>query len=147
MRLILILTALLAFQSAAAIDKSYLKKEKPDELALFVFVDSECPFSQEEVEGLVSGVLIRARLKPDTLNWPYAPLYLDFSLSCLALKNNNPVFVIKTAFGRRNPKPAIMYEYNYGTYGVGPKENIEAAIKDSTEKAITAYIQANFIKN
>jgi hypothetical protein len=65
----------------------------------------------------------------------------------LALKNNNPVFVIDTFFGRRNPKPAIMYDYNYGTFGIGPKEDIQAAIKDRTEAAITAYIQANFIKN
>ncbi|MDC0002882.1 hypothetical protein OAE19_00645 [Porticoccaceae bacterium] len=146
MRYILLFTAFFAISSSAS-DLSYLKKENPDELGIWVFAGPSCPMTGKDVEGLVSGVLIRSRLKPKTSGWVSEPLYLEISVDCLALEGNNPVYTIVAGFGRFVPKPSIMYDKGYGTFGIGPKESINRAIKNATESAVTAYIQANFINN
>jgi len=146
MRYILLFTAFFAISSSAS-DLSYLKKENPDELGIFVFAGSSCPMTIKDVTGLVSGVLIRSRLKPNTSSWISEPLYLEIAVDCVALEGNNPVFRINAGFGRFVPKPSIMYDKGYGSFGIGGKEHINTAIKNATESAVTAYIQANFINN
>ena len=93
------------------------------------------------------GVLIRSRLKPNREIWSFSPLYLQAYLSCLPIAGNNPVFRISTIFGRRTPYPPILYDKDYSTLGIGDKDSMIRAIKNSTESAVTDYIQENFIKD
>ena len=148
MKYILLLTMLLTFDVSAQSDLSFLKKDNPDELAFWAFADSDCPISREDVEAIVTGVLIRSRIKPlvGLGLWASAPVYLNVSVGCVKLENNNPVYRIDSNFGRRNPFPAVIFEgSDHGRLGIGNASDLKAGIKGAVEGAVTDYIKVNFI--
>jgi len=146
----LLLTALLLIsQSASSAEllewyKSAIKSPTPDELSYYIGLNPDCPVTEQEVSEHVEGVLIRSRIKPMEYAFEYNRLYLNITVDCLKLESNNPIYIVEAAFGKFNPKPAIIFDKSYGTYGIGPKKNIINAYKRVTEDAVTDYIKSNF---
>ncbi len=151
-RSVLILLALLAGSNAHSIDapdwlKETLKQSNPNELAYIVFADA-CGFSEEDLDELVKGVLIRSRIKPSG-DWALANLYLSVVVQCMDItvggRKTGKVIQAKVDFGRRNPKPAILYDSGFGTLLISVKEDYALSrIKAAVEDAVTAYLEANF---
>lgn len=146
----LLLTALLLisqFASSAELSewyKSAIKSPTPDELAYFISTSSDCPVTKQEISEDVEGVLIRSRIKPIAYAFENNRLYLNIVVDCMKLESNNPMYVVEAGFGKYNPKPAIMFDKSYGSYGIGPKKNIINTYKRMTEDAVTDYIKSNF---
>lgn len=146
MRYILLLTILLTFDVSAQSDLSFLKKDNPDELGYWAYASTNCPISTEDVKAIVTGVLIRSRIKPAQSSWASDPVYLNVSVSCVKLEGDNPVFSTSINFGRRLPYPSVIFEeINHGGLGIGSVSYIKAAIKEGVEAAVTDYIKFNFI--
>ncbi|PKI16712.1 hypothetical protein [Colwellia sp. 12G3] len=122
-----------------------IKVSNPNELAYFVQVSDSCPFTSDEINEITEGVLIRSRIKPlkDDI-FVSGRIYLNLGISCVKLDGSSQVFAIKSAFGRYEPTPAIIYDYPFGFNGIGPKEYILTNFKSSTERAITAFVKSNF---
>ena len=146
MRYILLLTILLTFDVSAQSDLSFLKKDNPDELGYWAWASTSCPISTEDVKAIVTGVLIRSRIKPAQSLWASDPVYLNVSVICVKVEGNNPVFSAAVNFGRRIPYPSVIFDAtDHGTLGIGPVSTIKAAIKEGVEDAVTDYIKFNFI--
>ena len=61
-----------------------LKVANPNQLAVYVAADKGCPFTTEELKEVVSGVLIRSRVKPLVrLEWVVSSLYLSATVHCI----------------------------------------------------------------
>ena len=122
-----------------------IKVENPNQLAYFVEMDKNCPFNKETLNDTVDGVLIRSRIKPLKENI-FVPghIYLSLDVSCLKLKQTNPVFSIQLYFARYKPYPAILIKRGFGSIGIGPSDFILQTFKEKVERAVTEYIKANF---
>ncbi|MDJ0760381.1 MAG: hypothetical protein QNJ19_13355 [Woeseiaceae bacterium] len=121
-----------------------LEKDNPDELAVFVYSDENCPMTLEETTELVEGVLVRSRVKPVSLG-AEKDLFLDVTVYCLKPAKTNPVFVISVNFSSITEDGVpIAYDFDFGTIGMGKKENVEATLRSLVEDAITVYLRANF---
>jgi len=118
-------------------------QENPNELAYIVEVDEDCRTSEKTATSITKGVLVRSRIKPlGGDSWLEKDLFLNVSVNCLKLENNNPVFNIDVRFGIADM--AVRFANNFGYMGIGDKDFIEDALQGSVEKAITAYLEANF---
>ena len=146
MKYILLLTMLLTFDVSAQSDLSFLKKDNPDELAYWAWASPECPISREDVKAIVTGVLIRSRIKPAESSWVRDPIYLNVSVLCAKVEGNNPVFNASINFGRATPYPSVIFDsIGHQQLGIGDVSFIKATIKNGVEKAVTDYIKFNFI--
>ena len=129
------------------IDLSYLKAPKTDDpntLYVVTSIGKECETSKKQLDKIVRGSLIRSRIKPVD---EYTEPMINVQLRCLNLKNNNPAYEVTTRFGYYDydRKIAVFFGYNYNSLGIGNKQYIETAVKDSVDKAMVEYIQANFM--
>ena len=121
-------------------------------LGLFLTVDDDCPFSKEELETVIEGEFLRARLIPvKTLS-----LSLDTSVICMKLINRNDVrtgtaVTIFTRYssyegsavgGRDFVKHNRFNMLSVGTDATG-KPFILNAVKESVSEALTYYLRAN----
>lgn len=121
-----------------------LKKDNPDELAVFIYSDEDCPIKLDETIETVEGVLVRGRVKPVSLGTDHK-LFLDATIYCLKPAKANPVYVISVNFSSITEQGVpIAYDFDFGTIGMGKKENLEAKLRDLVEDAITVYLRANF---
>ena len=128
-------------------DLSFLKvpkDEDPNTLYVLTGVNG-CDTSKKELDKIVEGSLIRSRIKPErnVLTEPS----LQVKLECLKISNNNPVFEITTRFGYwdyQKNKP-VFFMSPYDKLGIGNKQYIETAVKDSVDEAMEEYIRANFM--
>lgn len=121
-----------------------IKSPNPNELAYFADADEECPISTSGVRDIVEGIFTRSRIKPSELFYEKNRIHLSLTLNCLKRAKGNFVFAYNVKFGKYTPKPAILFDKDYGSYGVGGKEFITQSLKTSTENAITDYLKANF---
>jgi len=139
------LSLLLLSGVASADPEPWMKKEKPDELGVYVERESECP--EFDIQELVHGVLIRSRVRP--LPFTDTPeLYLNVNVRCIEL-DNQPNFYSFSSDIRFSYRASLgtylLYEFPaYGTLGHGGSAFIQQSIKESVESAITDYLQANF---
>lgn len=146
----IILTALLLIsQSANSAElpewyKSAIKSPTPNELEYYAFASPDCPVTTQEVSKHIEGVFIRSRIKPSVYGFKDNHLYLSVGIECLNIESNNPVFVVNVAFGKYNPRPSILFDKSYSTFGIGPREDIINTYKEATESAVTDYIKSNF---
>jgi len=151
-KIILIALLLLSSQAQAeeisdalktAMKTFYLKVDNPDELAISAAAESDCPITGDELKEMVSGVLIRARVKPllgDELS--ENSLYMETTLRCLET-DGNPIFAIEVIFGGFTEGVPVWYPIPYRYMGMGREEWIVSNIKNVVELAITDYIAAN----
>ena len=121
-----------------------IKSETPNELAYYVGVPPSCSLSEERLTSEVEGILVRSRIKPRGSLWISNPFYLSIDLQCLKMEGRNPITHANIQFARHNPKPSIAYEWNFGTLLIGDDDYTIQAIKKGVERAITAYLKANF---
>jgi hypothetical protein len=148
----IILLVLLVFSSQISLAqetpawfKSSIKSPTPNELSYYLSVSKNCPFNLEKAQTVVDGVLIRSRIKPLREDiYVDNRVYLNMTISCIILKSNNPVFDIDVNFARIRPNPAIIYDWHFGTSGIGGSDYILQAFKESIELAITEHIKVNF---
>jgi hypothetical protein len=122
-----------------------LKVDNPNELAVLVFATDKCFVTTEELTELVSGVLIRSRVKP-LLGYEYYEndLYLKISMQCNTPKIGHQVYTMDAIFGNYNVTPPVRYPSFYGFLGDARKPFIVSRVKNMVEVAITDYIKANF---
>ena len=146
MRLILFLFLLPSFGFAEdEIDLSYLKNlGDPDKLMVITMIDKECRTSEKEFESIVKGAMIRSRIKPTD---EYTEPAISVKLECMEISNNNPVYVLTNRFLYFDQKKqmGVAYIKQYGGMGIGSKQSVETHVKDSVDKAMADYIQANFL--
>jgi len=146
-----ITVALLLFSSVSIADDlpawlyKAIKVNNPNELAYFINLDEDCPLNNDELTKITEGVFIRSRIKPLKNDiFVKGRIYLSVELQCVKTNNGSQVFAIATNFARYTPKPPVIFDYPFTFTGIGPKDYIEQNLKNSTERAITAFIKANF---
>ncbi len=149
MKKCIITAALLLFACSAIAEvpewlPTVIEKDSPDELAVFVYSDENCPTTLEETTEIVQGVLVRSRVKPVGLDAD-KDLFLDVTMYCLKPAKTNPVFVFSVNFSSITEDGVpIAYDFDFGTIGMGKKENVETTLRSLVEDAITVYLRANF---
>jgi len=117
----------------------------PKQLAYFAEIDSVCPHSQDEINNLIDFELSKKRILPLKENiFIKGRVYLNVKISCLTLGDANLVYSIRSGFGRIKPKPAIIYDYDFGVMGVGTRNDLEQSLKDATKRAVAAFISSNY---
>jgi len=122
-----------------------LEQKNPNELAFFVQVDEHCPVEVEAVESTVKSVFVRSRIKPmPAPAYLLKDLHLSIAVNCLPVEGKNPAFMILAYFGDYKNEPAVLYDWAFNQLGVGSSKSILTGITASTERAITAYLKANF---
>lgn len=151
MRLILsVILISIPLQVAFGDDPAWLaqvvKQDDPNELAYFVIVEDDCPVSKKKVATIIEGVFVRSRVKPlgGPGHWFQKNVYLSAKLNCVPLSNNNPVYDLSLYFGNYSTDIPILYNFDFGSTGIGGRDFIEQAIKENVEGAITAYLKVNF---
>lgn len=122
-----------------------IKVSNANELAYFIEMSDSCPFTKDEVNKIAEGVLIRSRIKPlKEKIFVNGRIYLSLGITCIKLNESSQVFHIKSEFGRYIPEPAIIFDFPFDFIGIGPKDYIGQNFKNSTERAVTAFMKANF---
>lgn len=141
------LLLLLLAGTASADGDTWIKKDNPNELYAFTFVD-DCPFSDEVLQQETKGVLIRSRIRPAEGWYPRQTLlYVD--ATCFRNSNNVNLFDVDIFFAKfetnQDGDAVISHTVvNYGTIGQGDREFLLNAIEEGVERAITDYLVANF---
>ena len=124
--------------------RTAIKKDNPEELGYRVFVELNCPVGQEEVEQVVEQLFIRNGL----ITSPYAFLekHLQISISCFMQDKAQRIFSQEIYFSppRDTGRPDLVYDWNFGRYGIGGREFILKSVTRSIEDAIAEYLSANF---
>ncbi len=122
-----------------------IRIDDPAELAFWTAVEFYCPLTEQEVDSVVEGVLIRNRikpLKPSTLE--DGRVYLNVSLRCTdAVVDDDHAFSININFGRYKPWPAILFDVPYASVGFGGKDSVRESMKARLEDAVAAFTKAN----
>jgi len=124
--------------------KLALKSPNPNELAYFASAGEDCPIKTSAIEDAIEGVFIRSRIKPSKSYYDNDRIYLNVILNCLKLESRHPAFTLSINFGKYNPKPSVLFDKDYGYFGVGAEGFIIQGLKRRTEDAITDYLKANF---
>ena len=150
MRIIVAIVLLFGAGHSVADPQPWMKKENPNELAIFVNWDSECPFTKDEMQTAVEGVLTRSRINPSD-NWLDDPVFLNVTMHCIDDPNTewyiyetDVDYVVSHISGRFEH---TMVFYDYGAYhaiGIATKGPIFDTIKELTKEAVTDYVKANF---
>jgi hypothetical protein len=125
-----------------AFNKAY-KVNNPNQLSYYLYVSDKCPISESDVKKTLEEVFIRSRVKPIASEFSSAPLYLSVRIRCIS-SGDNYIFVNDVYFGRFKPYPAILYDDGYGNHGIGSVKVVKNSIKKNIEKAMAAFIKANF---
>ena len=121
------------------------KQKNPEELAYVIEVDESCPVSGEQLESTIKSTLVRARIKPlGGTAWKRKKLTLNVSLFCIEREEANPVFKLDIYFGSWSETLPVYYPIDYGTFGIGPVEQLEQSASEGIDRAVTAYLHANF---
>ena len=166
MRVAVIVLGVLLCSATNAEPQSWMKSDDPDTLRYMVDVDS-CPISKAALDELVTGILIRSRLKPK--------LFLDMQilekgtteervkffqffqqehlgfqvfLQCGKMDDRLGSFIyqLDVHFLRYLPEQGRpFYEVPpYGGFGVMNEADIKAEVKERVESLVTDYLKANF---
>jgi hypothetical protein len=126
-------------------DPAFLHATNPNGLATWVVVSDKCSgLSMAEAEEAVKGVLVRSRIKPLDTPKDGERLALWVSIDCLDAHTafNVQVDFVRGANGSIVRGGLVGYGI-FGTYA-GDKNFLLASVKQSTEKAVTDYLKANF---
>ena len=136
--------------AAAELPKWYLdalKVDNPNQLAIYAEADGDCPITKNEMKEIISGVLIRSRVKPLTGDeWSIHSLYFEVILNCFKKKPNEQlqIYALNAHFGNFSLNPPVWYQWPYRSFGRDEKEGLKSVIKSRAEEAITDFIKANF---
>jgi hypothetical protein len=121
-----------------------LKVDNPNELPVMADSGDDCLITDDEMIDIVSGVLIRSRVKPLTGDEMFErPLYLYVGLNCYK-EERYQTYNLRVYFGNASGKVDYLVDQPYGTFRRDDKAGMTTVIKNSTEAAITDFIKANF---
>ena len=122
-----------------------IRVDDPAELAYWTAVEFYCPLTEQEVERVLEGIMIRNRIQPlKGRIFDDGRVYLNVSLRCTqAVTDNKHAFSIDINFGRYKPWPAILFDVPYASVGIGDKVSIRENIKVHLEDAVAAFTKAN----
>ena len=130
-----------------------IKQDNPNELAYLLGIGSDCPITKPEAEKIVEGVILRSRVKAvGGLAFFADDLYLEVEMQCLELTRGDDkasiawANSINVAFGQYKNKPAFLLSQKYGGIAIGGVSSMKASLKNYVEKAMTAYVEANFVQ-
>ena len=120
-----------------------LKVKNPNELPIRTLADEDCPFAEDEMGDIVSGVLFRSRVKPlPVIEVVLNSLYLFVQLSCIE-EEGNQTYTLSVYFGKISGTVSYLIDWPYGTFGRNDKAGMTTVIKGRVEAAITDFIKAN----
>jgi hypothetical protein len=121
------------------------RQDNPDELAYAFTVDYDCPVSVNALRSLIEDVLTRSQLKPlGGERWKESSLSLQLEVYCLDADEGMMTYAVNTIFANWKAEIPVHYTRNFGSFGRGEKATFEGAIRYSVEKAVSAYLEANF---
>jgi len=146
----LALFALLLPSIVLAEGLTWLEKDNPNELYFLAAVASDCSMTDERLQSLVKGVLVRSRIKPAS-SWNPNETTLEIILNCMKIDGGDPVFNLVIRFKKiieQNDDGEYVFlitDRHYGAFGMGDSGAISQAVKEGVEIAITDYIEVNFV--
>ena len=149
---VLAFLALLLFISSASA-QSYedwfleaLKKDNPSELGYYILTNPSCPFTEKDTAEKIEGIFIKNRIKPLKDTYTLEKVYLSIEINCGNTSADNFLYFINFGFGRRIPRPAVIFDNEAPSlwFGIGNKHSILNTIETSTEEILVPYIKANF---
>jgi hypothetical protein len=121
-----------------------IRKDNPYELGYRVFVELDCPIGREDVEQIVDETMALN----DMTRSQYGLLetHLQIAVSCFVQGTVHRIFSQEVHFSppRDTDKPDLVYDWNFGRYGIGGREFILQSVTRSIEDAIAEYLLANF---
>ncbi|MCY4377038.1 MAG: hypothetical protein OXC31_25050 [Spirochaetaceae bacterium] len=121
-----------------------IRKENPEELGYRVFVELDCPIGRRDVERIVDATMARNELTRS--QFAFVETHLQVALSCFLQEDEPPIFSQEVHFSppRDTERPDLVYDWNFGRYGVGGRTFILESVTRSIEDAIAEYVLANF---
>ena len=121
-----------------------IRKDNPDELGYRVFVELDCPIGRRDVEQIVDATMARYELTRS--RFAFVETHLQIALSCFVQEDDPPIFSQEVHFSppRDTERPDLVYDWNFGRYGVGGRRFILESVTRSIEDAIAEYALANF---
>ena len=133
----------------------YLKKYDPDVLALFSFLDDDCPGTRQSYEKIIEGELLRARIKRGS--YKNEELYLGVTVEC-TVGNGTQGYSVDIYYGFDYTVVdaasdelgfySTRFGSGYGFFGYGSSIDTETTISDalrrSVSDALTDFLKANF---
>jgi len=153
-KLLLVITCLLFSANSHAEElpdwyAKVLKVKNPNELAYYAYVDTECGITGNQLQETIEDIMIRSRIKPvlttnSSALTTNSPIYLRVVAECGLMDDDDRIYNLSIDFARYIPKPAVLYDMPYGSFGVAPADLILNKVKNYTEEAITDYIKVNF---
>jgi hypothetical protein len=122
-----------------------IKKDDPNELAYSLGIQDDCPFTNAKAKEIVEGVFVRSRVKP-TEDWRVDHIYLSVTVQCIRDPERFDFFAyqIDVMFGAIRSNEAVLFDKPFGNYGYTSSSEIQRTLKNGVEKAINAYLKANF---
>lgn len=121
-----------------------IKNDTPEALGYRVFVELDCPIGRGEVEQIVDDAFVRN----DLTKSQYALLetHLQIAVSCFVQGKTHRIFSQEIHFSppRDTDRPDLVYDWNFGRYGIGGREFILKSVARSIEDALAEYLLANF---
>jgi hypothetical protein len=141
--LVLLLGCACFTQAAHADPQPWMKRNDPDTLGVSVEVQVLKECASFDIDDVVRGVLIRARLKP--VEFTQTPdLWLRVILQCYPPREQRYLYILKIDFGTYKGASLRYYpdDYGSGSFDAADAESIERAVHDGVERAITDYLEA-----
>lgn len=143
----IILFPLLLFAGTAIAEpQDWMKQENPNELALWVSVSSDCPFTREEILNGTEGEFLRARIKPVLSG---AGFNLTVAIHCMKVETQGGSHIGFATFSDvRFGRGLFLYDVPWygGLYTIGPDgaSKVKNVVEEIVSNALTDYLKANF---
>jgi hypothetical protein len=137
---------------AVAQPKEWMKQTNPNNLGLFAWVSSSCPFGEDGLVNRIEGEFLRARLKPTKS----LIFNLTVNVRCMAVKNiggtlmgNVVSYEIRYGAKMTNGENVLYESPNHGNMLVGSNDASSVqyfitTITDDVALSLTDYLKANF---
>lgn len=121
-----------------------IRKDDPHELGYRVFVELDCPIGREDVEGIVDATLARNELTGS--EYALTETHLQVAVSCFVQGGIHRIFSQEIHFSppRHTGEADLVYDWNFGRYGIGGRDFMLRSVERSVRDAIAAYRLANF---
>ena len=120
--------------------ESQLQTQKPQKLKYFADVNQRCGIDRGQVSSVVERAMRGRGLQPVH----NSKKYFSVELNCLQAESPSAQsYFVRVAFGRWDPKPAVIYQPALESNGSGKTEDILAAVDGMVSEALDVYRRAN----
>ena len=116
--------------------------ETPETLPWHLGVGAKCPYNAVDLAPVVENAIVRSRIKAIGTFDTQADFFLEALLECI---DGTPfVYVSSVYFGRRIGYWIASDFGSFGTTNNPQLSDLERVLKEGVERAMTAYLKANF---